>query len=981
MAGYGAGRHRFQASAGRSARMVRAFVDAGPEPGLDDERPGGEGGGCGDPASRVHRAIDRSPVEGRASRARAGWPLPAGNGPRSRGKRVRVPNGASTFIVGCFRVRSLRTDLPLPVTSVPAATPRNTPVIAQYLRIKADHPDSLLFYRMGDFYELFFDDARRASTLLDIALTSRGRSDGVPIPMAGVPAHSVESYLAKLVRKGESAAICEQIGDPAASRGPVERRVTRIVTPGTLTDEHLLEARRDNLLVAAHCIDGCWGMAGLELSSGRFTCTEAGDSESARAEIERLGPAEVLLCEDAPELASVREHPALRRIPSWHFDPVSARRILVEQLGTHDLSPFELEDRPLAAGAAGALIVYARETQCGALPHVTTVRFERHEDALILDAVTRRNLELTHALSGDDSATLAAVMDRAATPMGSRLLRRWLTRPIRDHEALAKRLHAVGSLIEHDTHEPVRALLADVGDLERILSRIGLATARPRDLAQLRAALHTVPRLREAIAGADSPRIHELTRANREFPEMAALLDRALVEAPPVLIRDGGALAAGYDPELDELRRLSTDADSFLEALEARERERSGIPNLRVGYNRVHGYYIELSKTQSERAPPDYIRRQTLKGAERYITPELKQFEDRVLGARERALARERMLYDELVARLAADLAELQRCAQAIAELDVLCDFAERAESLAYRAPRLDEHAGIDIEGGRHPVVEHTSKQPFIPNDVALGDSRRMLVVTGPNMGGKSTLMRQTALITVLAHAGSFVPATSARIGPIDRIFTRIGAGDDLAGGRSTFMVEMTEMARILNNATPRSLVLVDEIGRGTSTYDGLALAWACARELAHRTRSFTLFATHYFELTELSRHADGVANVHLDAIEHGRRIVFMHRVKEGPADRSYGLAVAALAGIPSEVIARARTILDKLESNPRASLTEPPSPQLTLFGPAADAPPPPPPAPEGAKILEALDAVDPDALSPREALDALYRLKSIERS
>ena len=978
MAGYGAGRHRFQASAGRSARMVRAFVDAGPEPGLDDERPGGEGG---DPASRVHRAIDRSPVEGRASRARAGWPLPAGNGPRSRGKRVRVPNGASTFIVGCFRVRSLRTDLPLPVTSVPAATPRNTPVIAQYLRIKADHPDSLLFYRMGDFYELFFDDARRASTLLDIALTSRGRSDGVPIPMAGVPAHSVESYLAKLVRKGESAAICEQIGDPAASRGPVERRVTRIVTPGTLTDEHLLEARRDNLLVAAHCIDGCWGMAGLELSSGRFTCTEAGDSESARAEIERLGPAEVLLSEDAPELASVREHPALRRIPSWHFDPVSARRILVEQLGTHDLSPFELEDRPLAAGAAGALIVYARETQCGALPHVTTVRFERHEDALILDAVTRRNLELTHALSGDDSATLAAVMDRAATPMGSRLLRRWLTRPIRDHEALAKRLHAVGSLIEHDTHEPVRALLADVGDLERILSRIGLATARPRDLAQLRAALHTVPRLREAIAGADSPRIHELTRANREFPEMAALLDRALVEAPPVLIRDGGALAAGYDPELDELRRLSTDADSFLEALEARERERSGIPNLRVGYNRVHGYYIELSKTQSERAPPDYIRRQTLKGAERYITPELKQFEDRVLGARERALARERMLYDELVARLAADLAELQRCAQAIAELDVLCDFAERAESLAYRAPRLDEHAGIDIEGGRHPVVEHTSKQPFIPNDVALGDSRRMLVVTGPNMGGKSTLMRQTALITVLAHAGSFVPATSARIGPIDRIFTRIGAGDDLAGGRSTFMVEMTEMARILNNATPRSLVLVDEIGRGTSTYDGLALAWACARELAHRTRSFTLFATHYFELTELSRHADGVANVHLDAIEHGRRIVFMHRVKEGPADRSYGLAVAALAGIPSEVIARARTILDKLESNPRASLTEPPSPQLTLFGPAADAPPPPPPAPEGAKILEALDAVDPDALSPREALDALYRLKSIERS
>ena len=842
------------------------------------------------------------------------------------------------------------------VTAAP--TSKSTPVMAQYLRIKAEHPDTLLFYRMGDFYELFFDDARRASKLLDIALTSRGRSGGAPIPMAGVPAHSVESYLAKLVRKGESAAVCEQIGDPAASRGPVERQVTRIITPGTLTDEYLLEDRRDNLLVAVHCAAGRWGIAGLELSSGRFTCTEAGDAESAQAEIERLGPAEVLLCEDAPALASVREHPALRRIPPWHFDPVSARRILIEQLATRDLSPFELEDHPLAVGAAGALIVYARDTQCGSLPHVTTVRFERHDDALILDATTRRNLEITHALSGDDSATLAAVMDRAATPMGSRLLRRWLTRPICDHEELAKRLHATGVLIEHGVHEPIRVLLDDVGDIERILSRIGLATARPRDLAQLRSALHTVPRLREAVAGADSPRIHELTGASREFPEIAALLDRAVVETPPVLIRDGGVLAAGYDAELDELRRLSTDADAFLEALEARERERTGVTNLRVGYNRVHGYYIELSKAQSERAPPDYIRRQTLKGAERYITPELKQFENRVLGARERALGREKALYDELVARLAGELADLQLCAQAIAELDVLCNFAERAESLDYRAPRLDDRPGIHIESGRHPVVEYASKQPFIPNDIDLDDSRRMLVVTGPNMGGKSTLMRQTALITVLAYAGSFVPAASARIGPIDRIFTRIGAGDDLAGGRSTFMVEMTEMARILNNATPRSLVLVDEIGRGTSTYDGLALAWACARELAHRTRSFTLFATHYFELTELSRHADSVANVHLDAIEHGEQIIFMHQVKDGPADRSYGIAVAALAGIPNEVITRAREILDTLENAPRASLTEPPSAQLGLFDPA-------PPAPGGAKVLEALDAIDPDSLSP----------------
>ena len=863
---------------------------------------------------------------------------------------------------------------PLPVTSATAdAAPGNTPVMAQYLRIKAEHPDILLFYRMGDFYELFFDDARRASKLLDIALTARGRSGGAPIPMAGVPAHSVESYLAKLVRKGESAAICEQIGDPAASRGPVERQVTRIVTPGTLTEEHLLEARRDNLLVAVHCAAGCWGIAGLELSSGRFTCTETADAESAQAEIERLGPAEVLLSESAPDLGPVGEHPALRRIPPWHFDPESSRRILAEQLGTRDLSPFELEDRPLAAGAAGALIVYARDTQRGALPHIRTLRFERQEDALVLDAITRRNLEITHALSGDDSATLAAVMDRAATPMGSRLLRRWLTRPLRDHHELAKRLHAVAALIEHALHEPVRGLLADVGDLERILSRIGLATARPRDLAQLRTALHIVPRLRDALAGADSPRLRELTGAHREFPEMASLLDRAVVETPPVLVRDGGVLAAGYDAELDELRRLSTDADSFLETLEARERERTGAANLRVGYNRVHGYYIELSKAQSERAPHDYVRRQTLKGAERYITAELKQFEDRVLGARDRALVRERALYDDLVARIAADLGELQRCAAGVAELDVLCNFAERAESLDYRAPRLDERPGIHIEGGRHPVVERMSEQPFIPNDVVLDDARRMLVVTGPNMGGKSTLMRQTALIAVLAYAGSFVPATAARIGPVDRIFTRIGAGDDLAGGRSTFMVEMTEMARILNNATPLSLVLVDEIGRGTSTYDGLALAWACARELAHRTRSFTLFATHYFELTELPLHADGVANVHLDAVEHGRRIVFMHRVKDGPANRSYGLAVAALAGIPDEVIARAREILDTLEQAPGASASEPPSAQLGLF----DAPA----APDGAEIREALDAIDPDSLSPREALDALYRLKSIARS
>ncbi len=874
--------------------------------------------------------------------------------------------------------------------------------MAQYQRIKADYPDTLLFYRMGDFYELFFDDARRAASLLDITLTTRGKSGGKPISMAGVPAHAVDSYIARVVRQGESVAVCEQIGDPTAARGgPVERKVVRIVTPGTLSEEHLLEKYRDNMLVAVYGRKERWGIAGLEMSSGRFICTEIDDAVSARAEIERIAPAEILIPEDCPLPDFLGEHPALRRLAAWHFDPISARHLLLEQLGTRDLHAFEIEDRPLVVGAAGALIYYARDTQQGSLPHVRSLRFEGHDEALTLDAVTRRNLEIVRPLSENESATLAAVMDRSATAMGSRLLRRWLTRPIRDHEEIALRLNAVGQLIDGRDYEALGEMIGDVGDIERILSRIGLGSARPRDLTQLRRALHILPRLCAAARTIDSPRVQDLARAGGEFPDLAELLDRALVEAPPVLIRDGGVIAPGYDQALDDLRGVSVNAEAFLDDLEQKERQRTGLPNLRVGYNRVHGYFIEITRAQSVRAPADYIRRQTLKNAERYITPELKQFEDRMLGSRERALAREKTLYESLIARIAEDLEGLQDCARAIAQLDVLCTFAERAVSLDYRAPSLDDAPGIDIRGGRHPIVEGNTTTPFVPNDITLDNETRMLVVTGPNMGGKSTLMRQTALITLLAHAGSFVPATATRIGPIDRIFTRIGAGDDLAGGRSTFMVEMSEMAQILNNATSASLVLIDEIGRGTSTYDGLALAWACARYLASRIRSFTLFATHYFELTALPSCADGVVNVHLDAIEHGERLVFMHRVKEGPADRSYGIAVAALAGIPAEIIGRAREILSAIEDRPHAALTEPNSPQLGLFdsrlGPMSSAyddreigSAAVPAAPVAAEsddprmhraqaLLQALEAVDPDALTPKEALDILYRLKSLE--
>ena len=849
----------------------------------------------------------------------------------------------------------------------------HTPMMQQFLRIKAEHPDKLLFYRMGDFYELFYDDAERAAGLLDITLTTRGESAGRPIPMAGVPYHSVEGYLARLMRLGESVAICEQIGDPATSKGPVERQVVRIVTPGTVTDDALLEERRDNLLTALAASDNRYGLATLDLTSGRFTILEVDGDEALAGELERLRPAELLVADETA--APVAEQPGLKRLPPWHFEDDAARRLLCEQFGTRDLTGFGCETLPLAVAAAGALLHYVRETQRTALPHLRGLAVEDRNESVVLDAASRRNLELEDSLAGNPGNTLAGVMDRTVTPMGSRLLRRWLNRPLRDQDALRQRQRVVEALLEDASHDALRALLRQVGDVERILARVALKSARPRDLAQLRTALGTLPAIQERLAGLDAPRLRDLASRIGTFPEVHTELERAVIESPPALVRDGGVIAPGYDPELDDLRALRENAGDYLVELETRERERTGIGTLKVGYNRVHGYYIEVGRSHADKVPDDYIRRQTLKAAERYILPELKEFEDKVLSASERALAREKALYDALLERLGEDLAALQEAAAALAELDALANLAERAEALDLVRPELVAEPELAITGGRHPVVEQVMDAPFIPNDLKMGDGRRMLVITGPNMGGKSTYMRQVALIVILAHIGGFVPAEAATLGPVDRVFTRIGASDDLASGRSTFMVEMTETANILHNATERSLVLMDEVGRGTSTFDGMSLAWAAAEHLARESRAFTLFATHYFELTVLADHLPEVANVHLDAAEHGERIVFLYALKDGPANQSYGLQVAALAGVPKAVIDRARQRLWELEEQAASGAQ-------TRVAPAADQTPAEPELPlfdgAGHPALSELRELDPDGMSPREALEALYRLKGL---
>ncbi|WP_106477598.1 DNA mismatch repair protein MutS [Phytohalomonas tamaricis] len=848
-------------------------------------------------------------------------------------------------------------------------------MMAQYLKIKHEHPDVLLFYRMGDFYELFYDDAKRAAQLLDITLTKRGQSGGAPIPMAGVPYHSAEGYLARLVKLGESVAICEQIGDPGATKGPVERKVVRIITPGTLYDEALLDEQRDNLLAALYPQQDVWGIAWLELSSGRFNILEVESEADMLAELHRLNPAELLVGENLVLPAMLENRPGLRRQSDWHFDFDTAERLLCNQFQVQDLNGFGCTHLVRAIAAAGALIGYARDTQRTALPHITALGIETRDEAVVIDAASRRNLEIDISMSGGNDNTLASVLDTTATAMGSRLLRRWLNRPLRDREQIIARQGAVTLLCEHERYSPLNDALKQIGDLERILARIALRSARPRDLARMRDGLNALPELAEALTTFETGSILDnLKRHIVPYPALADTLTRALIDNPPVVIRDGGVIAAGFDDELDELRGLHEHAGDYLLKIETRERERTGLAGLKVGYNRVHGYYIEISRAQAREVPADYIRRQTLKNAERFIIPELKEFEDKALSAKARALAREKLLYESLLDDLNAELEALQGSARALASLDVLSTFAERAISLDFVRPELHEAPGITIVNGRHPVVEHVLDAPFVPNDLQLNDQTRMLVITGPNMGGKSTFMRQNALIALLAHTGSFVPAERAEIGPIDRIFTRIGSSDDLAGGRSTFMVEMTETANILHNATAESLVLMDEIGRGTSTFDGLSLAWASAEYLA-RIRAFTLFATHYFEMTALPEQADSVANVHLTAAEHNDGIVFMHRVEPGPASQSYGLQVAQLAGVPKHVINRARDKLAELEHQEvnrhhdsahhsgRSTEGATSSPHQTDLFASPTHP-----------VVEALESLDIDGLTPREALKMIYQ-------
>ncbi len=851
----------------------------------------------------------------------------------------------------------------------------HTPMMRQYLTIKAEFPDILIFYRMGDFYELFFDDAKKASDLLDISLTARGKTGGNAIPMAGVPYHAVENYLSKLVQLGESVAICEQIGDPATSKGPVDRKVVRVITPGTLSDEALLTDRQDNLIVAVvenhatskNSSDADFGLGYLDMASGRFVITEPQTKEQLQAELQRLSPAELLYPENLSDMALVNQYKGLRRRPEWEFDIETAISLLNKQFGTKELKGFGVDEKLLGLSAAGCLFQYVKDTQRTALPHIRAIVSESANLGVVLDAATRRNLELTQNLQGGTDNTLAAVLDKSSTPMGSRLLKRWLHFPLRDLSTLNNRHDAIEEILASDLHHDIQPILKGLGDIERIVSRIALRSARPRDFARLRYALQQLPLLQSCIPSTSTGYIDTLTQQIHPIPDIQHLLEQAIIENPPVLIRDGGVIAPGYHQELDVLRDLSDGATEFLAQLEHREKERTGIHSLKVGYNKVHGFFIEISRSAAADVPDDYIRRQTLKNNERFITEELKEHEHKVLSAQSKFLALEKSLYQELFDKIMPELEQLQTLSQAVAELDVLTNFAERAQTLNYVKPVLVNESGINIDAGRHVVVEQMTSEAFIANPVVLTEQRKMLIITGPNMGGKSTYMRQTALIVLLAHIGCYVPADAAKIGMVDRIFTRIGASDDLASGRSTFMVEMTETANILHNATDKSLVLLDEIGRGTSTYDGLSLAWACAEMLALKTQAFTLFATHYFELTLLADEITTLANVHLDAMEHNDNIVFMHAIQEGAASKSFGLQVAQLAGVPKTVIKRAKQRLTELESAQAPSILPERSSsfeQLTLV--ADDHP-----------ALDELRNIDINEMSPKQALDMLFELKA----
>ncbi|NNM58647.1 MAG: DNA mismatch repair protein MutS [Legionellales bacterium] len=847
---------------------------------------------------------------------------------------------------------------------------RHTPMMQQYLRIKAEFPQMLLLYRMGDFYELFFDDALRASDLLDISLTHRGQSGGKPIPMAGVPFHAIENYLTKLVKLGESVAICEQIGDPALSKGPVERKVVRIITPGTISDEALLEETTDNLLVSIHIKQKTIGLAALDITSGRFIISQLTRYSQLQHELARLRPSEIVVS-DHPSMRALellKPYPCVRYRPTWEFEPNFTENLLKEHFKVSSLSIFECDTLPVGLMAAGGLLNYVRETQRTALPHIHKLQTMALDSTINLDATTRRNLEIDLNIRGTKTHTLIEVMDETKTPMGKRLLKRWLHQPLRDHVIIRARQAAITESIKDNTHLMLHEHLKGLGDSERILARVALKSARPRDLVRLRETLRRLPEIKEELAKKQSSRWEALNHQLHLFTDLTALLNIAIIDSPPVWIRDGGVIADGYHAELDELRTLANHAEQYLLDLETREKQRTQISTLKVNYNKIHGFYIEISRGQAHLAPPDYQRRQTLKNAERFIIPELKAFEDKALSAQSKALTLEKELYDNLLETITLELVPLLETVEALAEIDVLANLAERALTLSLTCPELTDEKRISIQKGRHIVIEQVNKTPFVSNDTELSPERQMLIITGPNMGGKSTYMRQIALIVLLAHIGSFVPAESALIGSIDRIFTRIGASDDLTSGRSTFMVEMTETAHILQQATSNSLILLDEIGRGTSTYDGLAIAWATAAHLASQIGAFTLFATHYAELTQMTEHDEKIVNIHFDAIENHDDIVFLHHVKEGAASQSFGIQVAKLAGLPLAVIEQAKAKLATLENE---LAHRPAPPQIKQLQSEKTYPAKPHPA------LLLLETIEPDMLSAREALDIIYQLKA----
>ena len=850
---------------------------------------------------------------------------------------------------------------------------QHTPMMQQYLTIKSDFQDMLVLYRMGDFYELFFDDAIEASRLLGITLTARGNSGGEPIKMAGVPFHAVEQYLAKLVKLGKSIVMVDQVG-VVTGKGPVERKVTRIITPGTLTDAALLDERTDNLISCLYKHKQTYGIATLSLSGGKFSVFQTHEEDIIN-QLERINPSEIIVPESLlPQLRQTRPQTSIKGQPDWHFDITNCTTRLHEHFAIQSFDGFGISNYNLCIIAAGVLLDYAKQTQYNQLPHITNIVYEENSKYLTLDAISRRNLEINTTISGDRSPTLLSLLDNCATSMGSRTLNFWLNNPLRNHDEIKTRLNAV-DFLKNDNNS-LNDILKQIVDIERITSRIALRAARPRDLSALRDSIKLLPELNFLSESNDSL-ISTLIAAinNPILTEIGNKLESAILPEPNALVREGGVINAGYNPDLDYLRDIQKNCDQFLVELEQREKDRTKIANLRVEFNRVHGFFIEISNSLIDKAPPEYRRTQTLKNVERFTTPELKKFEQEVLSAQDKSITLEKQIYDELLTHLNQYLKELHTTATAIATLDVLNNFAALANSNNYTRPEL---VGTDIASnlikitdGRHPVVEKQIDQ-FIANDINLDGNTKFLLITGPNMGGKSTYMRQTAIIVLLAHCGSFVPAAHAIIGNIDRIFTRIGASDDLSSGKSTFMVEMSETANILNNATRSSLVLMDEIGRGTSTFDGLALAHAIARHLIEKTNCYTLFATHYFELTELANHYSHAKNVHLSATEHQDKIVFLHHVHDGPAEKSYGIQVASLAGVPKTVISLAKKYLTQLENKALP-------PQIDLFSsnfiddvsqvPVNNI------SEAEQKILDKIKTLDPNSLNPRQALDFLYEL------